>query len=316
MLKKIQKKLSLRAESLKAQIKKQLVLTRLEAKSPDFQKLFPKNVKLQRVATGFEFTEGPIWIAEEKYLLFSDIPANKIYKLTEDNQVKLFREPSYNSNGLTRDKQGRLITCEHQTRRVTRTEKDGLITVLADTFQCKKLNSPNDIIVKSDGYIYFTDPSYGIKAGQQEQPQQGVYRIAPDGEEIILIAADFLKPNGLAFSPDEKRLYVDDSECNHLRVFDMETDGKLTNGRIFHNMKTKKAGVPDGMKIDQEGNIYCTGGGGIWVFNATGNHLGTIITPEIAANCAWGDEDWQTLYITACTSIYKIRLNIAGISVG
>jgi gluconolactonase len=316
MLKKIQKKLSLRSENLKAQIKKQLVLNRLEAKSPDFQKLFPKNVKLQRVATGFEFTEGPIWITEEKCLLFSDIPANKIYKLTADNQVKIFREFSNNSNGLTRDKQGRLIACEHHTRRVTRTEKDGSINVLADTFQGKKLNSPNDVIVKSDGYIYFTDPPYGINPEQQEQSQQGVYRISPDGDETILIAADFMKPNGLAFSPDEKRLYVDDSECNHLRVFDVETDGTLSNGRIFYNMKTKKAGVPDGMKIDQEGNIYCTGGGGIWVFNAAGNHLGTIITPEIAANCAWGDEDWQTLYITACTSIYKIRLNVAGIPVG
>lgn len=300
---------------IKRWLNQKLNLGYLEAKSPGFKTLFPKNAKIKRVATGFQFTEGPIWFPEEKYLLFSDIPANKIYQLTPDGKLTIFREPSHNSNGLTRDKQGRLIACEHSTRRVTRTEKDATITVLADTFQGKKLNSPNDIVLKSDGSIYFTDPPYGIQPKEQEQPIQGVYRLAPDSGEIILVADNFDKPNGLAFSPDETKLYIDDSQRRHIRVFDVQPDGTLTNGSIFHDMNVKKPGLPDGMKIDVQGNIYCTGGGGVWVFNSEGNHLGTIVTPEIPANCAWGDEDWRSLYITAQTSVYKIRVNIAGISV-
>lgn len=294
---------------------KKLASGRLEAKSLNFKTLFPKNAKIERVATGFQFTEGPLWFAEENYLLFSDIPANKIYKLTPNCELTIFREPSHNSNGLTKDKQGRLIACEHSTRQVTRTEKDGTITVLADIFKGKKLNSPNDIVVKSDGSIYFTDPPYGIKSEQQEQPIQGVYRISPNSKEIIVVADDFIKPNGLAFSPDEKKLYIDDSERRHIRVFDVQSDGTLSNGRIFYDMKVEKPGLPDGMKVDTQGNIYCTGGGGVWVFNSEGNHLGTIVTPEVPANCAWGDEDYQSLYITASTSVYKIRVNIPGIKV-
>jgi gluconolactonase len=238
-----------------------------------------------------------------------------MYQLTPKGKVTIFREPSNNSNGLTRDKQGRLITCEHFTRRVTRTEKDGSITILADNFQGKKLNSPNDIVVKSDGTIYFTDPPFGIKLDQQEQPCQGVYCLNPNTQELTLIADDFDRPNGLAFSPDETKLYIDDSYRHHLRVFEVQSEGKLKNSRIFYDLKTNKSGCPDGMKIDIKGNIYCTGGGGIWVFDPHGNHLGTIVTPETPANCAWGDKDWQTLYITAQTSIYKIRVNIPGISI-
>ncbi|VXD24259.1 SMP-30/gluconolactonase/LRE family protein [Planktothrix paucivesiculata] len=288
---------------------------RLEAKSQAFRNLFPQKVKIDRVATGFQFTEGPVWFAAENYLLFSDIPANKIFQLTTDGKLTIFREPSNNSNGLTRDKQGRLIACEHGTRRVTRTEKDGTITILADQFQGKKLNSPNDVIVKSNGAIYFTDPPYGIKPEQQEQPIQGVYLITPDHNQIILLADDFYKPNGLAFSPDEKQLYIDDSQCRHIRVFDVEIDGTLANSRVFHDMNIEEPGSPDGMKIDVQGNIYCTGAGGVWVFDCQGNHLGTIVTPERPANCAWGDEDGQSLYITAKTSIYRIRVNIPGIQV-
>ncbi|MFE1744120.1 SMP-30/gluconolactonase/LRE family protein [Coleofasciculus sp. H7-2] len=284
----------------------------LEAKHQNFKTIFPEKVKLERVATGFQFTEGPIWFNQEKSILFSDIPANKIFKLTPKNEVIVFREPSRNSNGLTRDKQGRLIACEHGTRRVTRTEKNGSITVLADKFQGKNLNSPNDVVVKSDGAIYFTDPPYGIKPEQQEQPIQGVYRLSPDGNEIIIVADDFDKPNGLAFSPDEKKLYIDDSERRHIRLFDVQPDGTLANSRIFYNMNGKKPGLPDGMKVDVQGHIYCTGAGGVWVFDPEGNHLGTIVTPEVPANCAWGDDDLQSLYITACTSIYKIRVNIPG----
>ena len=287
---------------------------RLEGNSKSFYNLFPSNERLKCLATGFNFTEGPVWFKEEKYLLFSDIPANKIFKLNHDSKTEIFRHPSGNSNGLTRDKEGRLIACEHGNRRVTRTEKDGSITVLADRFYNKKLNSPNDVIVKSDGSIYFTDPPYGIKPGQQEQPIQGVYRISPDNN-INLVADDIERPNGLAFSPDEKKLYIDDSKLRHIRIFNVEYDGSLNSGRIFHNMDIDEHGVPDGMKIDLNGNIFCTGAGGVWVFNSDGEHLGTIRTPENPSNCAWGDSDFKSLYITAVTSIYKIRVTIPGINV-
>lgn len=271
---------------IKKWLKSQLWSGNLDAKSQSFKSLFPKKVKLERVATGFQFTEGPIWFSQEKYLLFSDIPANKILKLTPDGELIAFRDPSYSSNGLTIDKQGRLIACEHGTRRVTRTENDASIAVLANKFQGKKLNSPNDIVVKSDGAIYFTDPTYGIEPEQQEQPIQGVYRLSPDGSELSVVADDFIKPNGLAFSPDETKLYIDDSERRHIRVFHVQPDGTLDRGRIFYDMKVNKPGLPDGIKVDVKANICCTGGGGVWVFDPQSNHLGTILTSEVPANCA------------------------------
>ncbi|MGH7829580.1 MAG: SMP-30/gluconolactonase/LRE family protein, partial [Candidatus Binatia bacterium] len=277
----------------------------LERKSDNFESLFRKGVILERVAKGFQFTEGPVWIAEEQGLLFSDIPANRILRLEPDHSVEDYRRPSGHSNGLTRDRQGRLITCEHGNRRVTRTETNGSITVLAEVFQGKRLNSPNDVIVKSDGAIYFTDPSYGIKPAEQEQAVQGVYRLSPDGQELSLVAEDLARPNGLAFSPDEKKLYIDDSHRRHIRVFDVREDGSLSGGSVFHDMNVSLRGSPDGMKVDVEGHVYCTGAGGVWVFTETGEHLGTIVTPEKPSNCAWGDSDRRTLYITAVTSVYK-----------
>ena len=289
----------------------------LQPKCEKFSALFPKSVKIERVASGFEFTEGPVWIAEDRCLLFSDIPANKIFKLECDRKISISRYPSDNSNGLTRDAQGRLIACEHGSRRVTRTELDGTITTLCDRFNHQKLNSPNDIIVKSDGAIYFTDPTYGIQPEQQEQPCQGVYRIAPNGEDITLVVDDFIAPNGLAFSPDERTLYIGDSSeqrC-HIRAFDVRFDGAIANDRVFYDLTTPNvAGVPDGMKVDRQGHLYATGPGGLWVFEPDGNYLGTIILPEQPANCAWGDDDWQSLYITAQTSVYKIRVNISGVA--
>jgi gluconolactonase len=287
----------------------------LDPKYDRFWQLFPKFVTLERVATGFEFTEGPIWMAEDRCLLFSDIPASKIYKLSADRRVSIFRDPSDNANGLTRDRQGRLLACEHGSRRVTRTELDGKIAVLSDRFDARKLNSPNDIIVKSDGAIYFTDPTYGIRSEQQEQPFQGVYRLSPDGD-LTVIVTDFIAPNGLAFSPDERTLYIDDSERCHIRAFDVRADdGMLERDRIFYDLTTPGvAGVPDGMKVDRLGRLYVTGPGGVWVFEPDGTHLGTIALPEQPANCAWGDADWQSLYITAQTSVYKIRVNTPGIS--
>ncbi|NEP39329.1 MAG: SMP-30/gluconolactonase/LRE family protein [Okeania sp. SIO2H7] len=311
----LKKKLKQFVKQKKERLELQFKVGYLEAKSEQFFSLFPQGAKIKRVVTGFQFTEGPIWFSEANYLLFSDIPANKIYQLTPNGKVSIFRQFSNNSNGLTRNKQGKLIACEHCTRRLTQTEKDGSITILAEQFQGKKLNSPNDVVVKSDSKIYFTDPSFGIKSEQQEQPYQGVYSLSNDGK-LTLVADDFERPNGLAFSPDEKKLYIDDSYRHHLRVFDVQDNGILTNGKIFYDMKINKPGCPDGMKVDIQGNIYCTGAGGIWVFNPEGNHLGTIVTPEIPANCAWGDADLQTLYITAQTSIYTIRVNIPGIKVG
>ena len=272
---------------------------------------------LEQIATGFGFTEGPIWCGD--YLLFSDIPQNRIVRWqmrSEGPEVTTFRSPSGNSNGLTLDKSGRLIACEHSTRRVTRTEVDGTVSVLAERYDGRRLNSPNDVVVRSDGSVYFTDPPYGLgeTAAWKEIPFNGVYRITPDGE-LVLLVDDFDRPNGLAFSPDEAILYVNDTVRRHIRAFDVSAEGDISNGRVFIEMQSPKDGVPDGMKVDQEGNVYCTGPGGIWIMDPDGKQLGSIILPELPANLAWGDPDWQTLYITARTSVYRLRLDTPGIVV-
>ena len=286
----------------------------------EFSDIVPKGSKPEKIATGFVFTEGPIWDASQGCLFFSDIPANKMRKWTEAKGAELFREPSGKSNGLTLDKQGRLIACEHANRRVSRTEKDGTVATIADKYNGKKLNSPNDVVVKSDGSIYFTDPPYGLTAefgnlGEQELPFQGVYRLSADGKTLTLLVDDFDKPNGLAFSPDESLLYIDDTDRAHVRVFDVKPDGTITSGRIFVELKGTEPGAVDGMKIDSEGNAYVTGPGGISIFDPSGKKLGRIDVPEVAANIAWGDKDWKTLFITGSTSLYRIRLSIQGIKV-
>lgn len=286
----------------------------------EFSDIVPKSSKLEKIATGFVFTEGPIWDAAQGCLFFSDIPANKMRKWTEAKGAELFREPSGKSNGLTLDKQRRLIACEHANRRVSRTEKDGTVVTIADKYNGKKLNSPNDVVVKSDGSIYFTDPPYGLTAefgnlGEQELPFQGVYRLSTDGKTLTLLIDDFDKPNGLAFSPDESLLYIDDTDRAHVRVFDVKPDGTITNGRIFVELKGTEPGNVDGMKIDLEGNAYVTGPGGISIFDPSGKKLGRIDVPEVAANLAWGGKDWKTLFITGSTSLYRIRLSIQGIKV-
>jgi gluconolactonase len=287
---------------------------RLESLSPVFDAL-TRNAALKRLATAFQFTEGPVWRSRQRDLLFSDIPADRIVRLGLDGRDTTFRSPSGKANGLTLDKDDRLIACEQTTRRLTRTAEDGSLTVVADSFHGKKLNSPNDVVVKSDGSIYFTDPAYGITPEQQEQPIQGVYRLRPNGGPLTLVAGDFEKPNGLAFSPDERSLYIDDTSRRQIRVFDVQPDGSLSNGRTFHDLNVSEPGAPDGMKVDSEGRLYCTGPGGVWVLDPEGRHLGTIGTPEKPSNCAWGGDDWQTLYITARTSVYTIRLNARGIAV-
>jgi len=262
----------------------------------------------EKVASGFQFTEGPVW-HPEGFLIFSDIPANRIVKWTAPGKTATFRKPSGNSNGLTFDRQGRLIACEHGNRRVSRTELDGNVVTLADKYQGKRLNSPNDVVVKSDGSIYFTDPPYGTPRGQKELPFNGVFRISPDGK-LALLAKDFDRPNGLAFSPDEKKLYVADTARSHVRAFDVQPDGTLKGGKEFVGVSG-----PDGMKVDSKGNLYVTSRG-ITVFDAKGRTIGEIEFPERPANCCFGDADNKALFATARTSLYKVRLKVAGVRVG
>jgi gluconolactonase len=274
----------------------------------------------EKVAGDFQFLEGPVW-HPDGYLLFSDIPASHIYRYTPDGQVSVWREDSGNSNGLTLDPQGRLVACEHGNRRVSRTLADGSIVTVAERYGGKRLNRPNDVVVKSDGAVYFTDPNYGRNPGERmdesevEQPCNGVYRVAADGA-IELLADDFERPNGLAFSPDESILYIDDSGRRHVRAFDVQPDGRISGSRIVGDMDHPQPGSPDGMKIDSKGNLYVSGATGVWVFTPAGEHLGVIVTPERPANCAWGDADLQTLYITARTSLYKIRTLVPGLPAG
>ena len=292
----------------------------LDQRHPDFEAIVGAEPAMERIAAGFGFTEGPLW--RGGHLLFSDIPNSRIVRWEpkeEGPEVTTFRHPSGNANGHTLDRQGRLLSCEHSTRRVTRTEPDGTLTVLASSFEGKRLNSPNDVVVAPSGAIYFTDPSFGLpnRTEGKELDHQGVYRIDPDSGELTLLIADFDLPNGLAFSPDATRLYVDDSAEHHIRAFDVAADGSLSGGEVFAALPGKEGeiGVPDGMKVDIAGNIYCTAQGGLWVLNASGELLGRIICPEQPANCGWGGDDWQTLYLTARTGIYRVRLNVPGVPV-
>ena len=240
--------------------------------------------------------------------------------------MTLFREPTDNANGLTWDQQSRLVACEGLTRRISRLEADGSITSVADRYDGKRLNRPNDVVVKSDGSIYFTDP--GLNAPERELDISGVYRVSPDLGSTTLLVDNSVLPNGLAFSPDESVLYIDDSvgvsaqpddlfrSIGHIRAFDVRADGSLANGRVFHELRGERSGIPDGMKLDVEGNIYCTGPGGVWVLDPSGSHLGTILTgADQTTNVAWGGQDWKTLYITTMEGLLSIRLNIAGIPV-
>jgi len=269
---------------------------------------------VEKIAGGFQFTEGPLW-SPEGYLLFSDIPANTIYKWTPGSaSAEVFRRPSGHSNGLTFDGKGRLIACEHD-RRVSRTEEDGRVITLADRYEGNRLNSPNDIVVKSDGGIYFTDPPFGLPNREEGKELDfcGVFRLTPD-VSLTLLDDTFSMPNGLAFSPDESVLYVDDSPRGHIRAFDVQADGNLTNGRVFAEIRKPEEalGGGDGMKVDVQGNVFCTGRGGLYVFDSDGELLGLIKPPEIPSNVAWGDDDLKTLYITARTGLYKIRVKTGG----
>lgn len=277
--------------------------------------ILAENALVEKVAGGFIFTEGPVYEDATDTITFSDIPADTLYRYTVATKaVEKFRQPSGQANGNTRDPEGRLISCEHLNRRVSRTEADGRVVTLAYAYHNRRLNSPNDIVVKSDGTLYFTDPPYGLPEQTigKEQEHNGVYRIDQQGNLALLID-DFVRPNGLAFSPDEKTLYIDDSHHQHIRAFDIAPDGTLAHGRLFAEMKAPgKNGNADGMKVDTNGTLFCTGAGGVWVFAADGIHLGTIEIPEVPANVCFGDHDARTLYITAHTGLYRIRLRTAG----
>lgn len=276
------------------------------------------NAAMERLASGFGFIEGPVWHPYEKWLVFSDIPESRMYRRSPSGEVELFREPSHKANGNTLDRQGRLVTCEHATSRVTRAEPNGGTTVLATHHGDKQLNSPNDIVVATSGSIYFTDPGYGrVEFYGVPRPQelsfQGVYRIDGDGARLTLVAEDFAQPNGLCFSLDESRLFINDTERGHIRVFGVEANGDLNGGAVWAATEGAEPGAPDGMKIDSRGNLYCTGPGGIHVFDASGDILGVIATPEECANFTFGDEDLKSLYIAASTSLYRLRVRVPGL---
>ncbi len=297
----------------------------LEVHDPGLHDLVAPDAPIDRIAGGLGFTEGPVWRGTD--LLFSDIPNKRIVRwrrLPEGPEVTTFATGM--SNGLTLDRQGRVLAAEHDGRRVTRVGDDGKRTVLAEQFQGKRLNSPNDLVVKSDGFIYFTDPPYGVQPSTpgvprpagwwtkpipgKEQPCNGVYRLAPDGS-LQLLVDDFALPNGLAFSPDESVLYIDDSAHKHIRAFDVRPDGTLTGSRILLDMASDDPGVPDGLKVDVHGNVFSTGPGGLWVCRPDGTLLGRIVLPELPANLGWG-EDGSTLYVTARTSIYRLPTRTRG----
>ena len=295
----------------------------IEQIATELERMVSKDQGIEELGAGYGGdqgpAEGPLWWKEGGYLLFSDIHNNRRMKWAPGEGVSLFHEPTNRANGLTRDIQGRLIACEHDSRRVTRLEHDGSITVVSNSYQGRRLNRPNDVVVKSDGCIYFTDPWTNPAAPEQwDLNFAGVYRVTPDLGTLTLLVRDFLTPNGLAFSPDESVLYINDSRRRHIRAFDVAPNGtlNLATDRVFCDLSGERSGVPDGMKVDVEGNVYCGGSGGVWIMDPSGKHLGTIVHGQPATtNIAWGGDDWKTLYITTRNTLASVQLKIAGVPV-
>ncbi len=300
-----------------------IVISAGMAHAQDFSKLVPTDSKLEKLAGGLQFIEGPVWSDDDGgFLIFSDIPGNKLLRWDSTRGLKTFREPSNNANGNTRDREGKLVSCEHSSRRLTITDKDGSVKVLVDSFGGKKFNSPNDVVVRSDGTIWFTDPPYGTPRNEKrELDKQHVFCFTPLLRSTKSVADDFDRPNGLCFSPDEKKLYIADSgEPHHIRVFtvsrhllhagDAYLDGfELKDGNVFCAIDN---GVPDGIRCDSDGNVWSSAGDAIHVFSPEGKLLGKIPVPQTPANLCFGGADRKTLYITAKTSLYRIRVNVAG----
>jgi gluconolactonase len=291
-----------------------------EVVDPVFRSFVMGNAPLKEIASGFDWAEGPVWFGDLNCLLFSDIPNNRILRFIPGVGLSPFRQPSNYANGHTRDREGRLVSCEHGTRRVTRTEYDGSITVIADGYQGKRLNSPNDVIVASNGAIWFTDPHYGIVThyeghkAEQELPCH-VYRVDPSGE-IRAVATDFNCPNGLAFSPDESRLYIADTgrmftdDPQHIRAFDVGPDWRLSGGEVFHVIEP---GCADGMRVDTDGNLWSSARDGVHCIAPDGYLMGKILVPETVSNLCFGGRGRHQLFITATTSVYAVSLNRAGV---
>ncbi len=290
------------------------------ANTNHFYELVPRNARVERLGTGFTFTEGPVWNHSGKFLLFSDMPGDVRRRWDAAGGVREVQRPSNKGNGMTYDVDGNLLICEHATSSVVRLRPDGSRQTVASHYQGKELNSPNDVVVARDKSLYFSDPTYGRMPvfgveRKQDLSFQGVYRVQPSGEGIQLLGNDFEQPNGLCFSPDESLLYINDSPRAHIRVYKVAKDGTISGGSVFFDHIGSGAieeGIPDGMKCDEAGNIYVSGPGGIWVISPEAKLLGRIDVPENVGNLNWGGDDWKTLFICASTSLYKIDLTVSG----
>lgn len=294
------------------------------ARDGRLRELIELDAPIEQIASGFQFTEGPVWHSRDRTLIFSDVRGGTMYRWTEAGGAGVFRQPSGGGNGNTYDAAGRLITCEHNNRRVSRTSLDGNVETVAGQYEGKRLNSPNDVICTRDGDIIFTDPPYGLRQPDGtflpgEVPFNGVFRVSARTGALTLLVDDFDRPNGLVLSSDESRLLIADTAREHVRVFDVGPDGKLANGRVFVDRFSERAGSatparPDGMKLDSRGNLYVAANTaeGVWVVSPQGELLGEIGLPETPANLAWGGDDWRTLFVTATTSVYRIQMKVAG----
>jgi gluconolactonase len=303
----------------------------IERLDPRFDKLVPKDAEIEVLASGFEWAEGPVWVKTDGAVLFSDIPRNRVNRWKQGEGLSTYLEPAgftgpgaygneRGSNGLSLDRQGNLISCEHGDRRVSRLTPGGGKRTVADNYQGKRFNSPNDVAVHSSGAIYFTDPPYGLPKGFDDERREldfcGVYRVTPDGT-VTLLCDTMTRPNGICFSPDEKRLYVaqSDPQAPIWKVFNVQADGSLDAGKTFFDgtklFASRKKGLPDGLKVDMQGNVFATGPGGVLVIAADGTHLGTILTGQATANCGFGD-DGKTLYMTADSHLCRIKLSTTG----
>jgi gluconolactonase len=286
--------------------------------APEFARCVSADAKVEKLAGDLGFIEGPVWLKSGGYLVFSDIPNDELKKWTAGAGVTTYRKPSQNANGNTLDREGRLLTAEHSGRRVAIQEKDGAVKTVVDSFDGKKLNSPNDVVVKSDGTIWFTDPEYGLqndpnakgKKLGKEQAGNYVFRHDPKIGKTTVVVKDFVQPNGLAFSPDEKKLYVADSGApRHIRVFDVKADGTLSGGDVFCKIDQ---GGPDGIRVDRDGRLWSSAGDGVHIFDARGALIGKILVPETPANLCFGGADGKTLFITARKSLYSIKVKVTG----